>query len=237
MTYIDYKLGVLNENEHYWDDHMEMFDYENYFPREKKVNDGCWIKIRTKNGYEVHYAKQSIRKRRFNEELSLALKKLNRTISKTTNNLKSDISEIKKIGNLAFQNKTKSDTKNTEKLNYLKDKVSMLSVYLEIGLKPYEVFINRNKSKKEYYMPYQYELVDDIEDLSNACISKLTGVNIKAISNTVNEEAVFYLRSRGISEAMAILMASLKQSYFTVNTDDMITEYNKFIKNVVFVEK
>jgi len=213
-THLDAVLMINSDEGDYWDDHMNMFDYENYFSGKKSVGDGSWIKIRTENGFEVHYAKMSTRKRRFEEEITTAYKKLDSLLRK----------EIKHIADNKHDN---------PKIKKAEDKVLMLRTYSIIGIKPYEVFIKRSKAVTEYYMPYQYEIVDDITDFSEACMQGTVGIKIKALFSAEQEEKIFYLMSRGISEGMARIMASLNQSYFCVNMNEMINEYNQQLSKAI----
>jgi hypothetical protein len=211
MTYIDQKIEFNSPEGNYWDYHMEQFEFENFFPVEKNVHDGAWIKIRTENGFEIHYAKRTTRKRRFNEERSAQYTLIESFLRKQISNVKKDV-----------------DVQHTSpKVEKMKEKADMLATYELINLKPYEVFIKRSKSKTEYYMPYQYEIVDDINDFTESCMQGVVGVDIKSMGNSDNEEAVFYLRTRGISEGMARIMASLRQSYFTVDMKLAMNEYNR----------
>ena len=229
-VYFSHIDDVLRNNEQesiFWEDNMELFDYQNYFAHDKDVADGSWIKIRTANGFEVHYAKRSIRKRRFNEELTAEYKKLNKLMSKQINVIKSDVKTDAPINKVL-----------DEKIKKQRDKILMLRVYTLIGFKPYEVAIKRTKTKSEYYLPYQYEIVDDISDFTDGYINSIVGLDLKARTGEDNEDKVFYLRSRGIGEGMARLMASLNQSYFIINLDAMIDEYNKQVnESLVIIEK
>ena len=215
MTHIDAVLLHNTEEGEYWDDHMSMFDYKNFFPGNKSVGDGSWIKIRTEHGYEVHYAKRSVRKRRFDEELRVVYGKLEGLLMKEIKNPNSKINP---------------------KIKIYEDRILMLKTYSLIGIKPYEVFIKRSKSVTEYYMPYQYEIVEDISDLSEACMEGLVGIKIKSLFTKEQEDVIFYLMSRGISEGMARIMASLNQSYFSVNMDLMIEEYNQQLSKAIKIK-
>ena len=221
MTYIDQQLDDHNPD-YYWDDHMEQFACENFFPGEaKNVGDGMWIKVRTDNGFQLHYAKRSIRRRRFEEEYTALSTKMIAMARKQVRNVE----------------QSKDNTVLDKKTKIIHDKLNMLKIYAHIGLKPYEVVAKISKSKSVYFMPYQYEIVDDINEFIEGCMNSIVGINIKATGKSDNEEAVFYLRSRGISEGMARIMTSLKHSYFDVDMKLMMDEYNRQWKeNVVIVE-
>jgi hypothetical protein len=211
FTYIDNKLQFSQVSE-CWDDHMEKFDVENYFPTDKQVHSGAWIKIITEDGYEIHYAKKSIRKRRFNEEYA---------------SLANQITAMLRRGIKEMQNMSHACSIDDEKISELREKLNIISVYNEIGLAPYEVVIKRSKHKSEYYLPYQYTIVNDIDDHIKYVTNKVTGVTTKSRGTSEDEDKVFYLRSRGISEDMARLLASLNQTYFKVNMTQAMDEYNR----------
>ena len=122
---------------------------------------------------------------------------------------------------------TEAKTSEPSKIDNLQKQLVELAVRMLIELKPYEIKISRTKSQIEYYLPYQYEIVDNIEMYSNAYIATTTGLSIKSLYTSENNDAVFYLRSRGISERTARIMAAFKQTYFKVNMDEAINEYNK----------
>jgi len=191
-----------------WEDHMKKFDFENYFPFEKRLPEGgAWIKLRTDNGYQLHNAKVSSRKRRLNEEID----KIKLSLSK----------ELKKD----------HDTINLEKMNHLKNEMLILSTYRTIALPLYEIRYNRTKTKVEYINPYQYEICSD-EDLQlilNAVRGRVTGVKMRNLYSAVSKDQIFYLQTRGISREEAMILANLKQCYFEVDIVGMTEEYNRQI--------
>lgn len=225
MTHIDISLRTVEKEEgEYWDDNMNMFDFENYFPtKAKRVEEGAWIKIRTENGFEVHYAKRSNRKRRFVEELEQVHKKLLSSLKGSAKELETSNKKVSEI----LTDKVKSTRKSLE------DKKIELSLRMDIGLNPYEVKINRTKSQVEYYLPYQYEIVENIEEFSDAYINNVPCVSTKMIFTSQNKDAVFYLQSRGISKKVAEMMATLKQTYFKVNMVEALEIYNKSFRERV----
>lgn len=202
--YLDAVLGDLKENEiDYFDNHIEDFMCEVYFPAKDKTlpDGGAWIKIRTNTGFEVHYAKKSIRKKRWDELIEAKLKS-------------TDLDDLDKA----------------------KDKISNLPELLirqAIGKTPYEVYIYRTKTKKEYLLTTQYTIVEDIEQFSNAYMESIAGVYSKKLYSYVNKDAIFYLQSRGIPKKVAEVMASLKQLYFIVNMEEAMNEYNRQWSNAV----
>ena len=231
-TYLDTCLNFKLDNKEgeFFDMNMEMFMCENYFPpKEKQVNEGAWIKIRTENGFEVHYAKKTNRKRRFNEEYEKIYDKLTCSFKQTIKGL-SDFNNTKKVEEVL------SPTKK-EKQKKLRDILSELIIREIIGIKPYEIKINRTKSKTEYFLPYQYEIIDDVEEFSNAYVAEVPGVSVKRLFTSENKDIVFYLTSRGISKKTAEMLASLKQTYFKVNMEEAMKAYNDYFKACVKIVK
>ncbi len=216
-------FGNMEEEDIFFEENMDMFRCINYFPDHKDVKEGSWIKIRTENGFEIHYAKKSNRKRRFYEEAVKISEHLILFNNRQINDLKD---ESKKVDEICSPSKEK-------KKQLLKSKLQELNIRSMIALKPYEVRINRTKSKVEYYLPYQYELVNDIEEFSNAYMDDMVGVNIKSLYTSQNRDAVFYLTSRGISKKVAEMMATLKQTYFIIDMNKAMVEFNKQWKHAV----
>lgn len=222
LFHLPYKTNI------YWDDNMSLFSRENYFPyKDKRIGEGAWIKIRTENGFEVHYAKVSNRKRRFHEEHEKIGNQLLNLFKRKTKELKNVENKVDDVLSPAVKAKQKA----------LEDTLKCLEIRQAIGLKLYEVKIQRTKSVIEYYLPSQYEIVQDIDEFSDAYVSSLPGISIKSLYSSQNKDAVFYLQSRGISKKVAEMMAALKQTYFKVNMVEAIDAYNEDIrKRVVFVE-
>lgn len=206
----------------FWENHMEMFEYQNYFPNQcnKSVDEGAWIKIRTKTGYEVHWARFSNRKIIYGELIEHHMVEIDNYIKKIDFSIATNTIE-------SFQ----------KKVNDHRDIVSELMIRQYISIKPYEVRITRTKSKTEYYLPYQYELVTDeeLEHLSSAYVDHVVGVGAKTLYTQDNKDAIFYLTTRGIPKRTAEIMAMLKQMYFTFNMEEALEEYNnQFTKQVTF---
>jgi hypothetical protein len=224
FTYIDnaFKYNTLDdETEIYWEDNMSAFDCNVYFPEEDKlVNNGAWIKVRNETGFEIHYAKVSNRKRRFSEELETLERQL-------TNILKGQLRDFK---NPDLKLNDVLTPKKEAKKKLIENKIKETTLRIVIGLKPYGVKINRTKSKCEYLLPHQYELVEDIEEFSNAYIQNLPGIGIKTLYTSINNDAIFYLQSRGISKKVAEMMSALQQVYFTFNMEVAMEAYNNNIE-------
>lgn len=198
-TYLDNKLEYLDDSvNEFFDYHIDMFQYEEYFPKEKRLpeGNGGWIKIRTPKGFEVHYAKRSTRKKRWHELIS------------------------KELGS-SVENLTSIEIRER------REKMNELIIRNELNFQPYEVFIWRTKTKKEYYYPYQYSMVNDIESFSDAYMNSITGVTSKQLYSSNDKNAIFYLQSRGIPKKTAQIMASLKQMYFVVNMEEAMEEFDK----------
>lgn len=222
MTYIDECFGICENDEEsdFWERNMEMFDYENYFPNNnKQVDNGAWIKVRTETGFEVHYAKRSTRKRRFSEDI-VALQK--DSIIASRKNIRNIQSDMKYVGAMSPKVKAKQTA--------IIHKIDELYVRQLIVLTPYEVKINRTKSKIEYLLPYQYTIVEDVTEFVDAYIQGISGVTSKTLFTSHNEAAEFYLQSRGISRKNAEMLAALKQSYFKVNMIEAMDMYNENFK-------
>jgi hypothetical protein len=223
MFYIhmEHKMRVGSKESETWDDNMEMFEYQNYFPGNKNVGEGTWIKIRIKNGYEVHYAKKAKRKRRFNEEIAKKFKRMTSLTKSSIHVLKSGEKSVV----------------NDLKIKILQAEINIMYVYFAIDMKLYEVAIKRTKTKTEYYLPYQYEIVEDLDELTAAVMDSVPGVTVRTRPQGDIEDKVFYLRTRGIPEDLARLMAGLNQTYFMVDIEKMIGIYNKAWRSSVTLKE
>jgi hypothetical protein len=212
--------SLSNEEEDYYLANLEAFSHENYLTLDSKkdIGSGAWVKIRTERGYELHYAKPSTRKIRYNEVVERLQNKL--------------INKLKKANNTLTLENLDSALKAVKDPEFLEAKLR-----LYIGLQPLQIRIQRNKNKTEYYLPYQYELVDDIQQYCDLYISKLPHLKVKTIATAINEDKIFYLQSRGISRRNAEIMAALNQSYFTFDLVGATETYNNFLKeNLVVIE-
>jgi len=195
-----------------WEDNMEMFAPENYLPSEKTLPEGgAWIKVRHETGYQLHFAKVSNRKRRFAEEI----KKVSQTLNK----------EMEKVREFNC---------SMDKAEALHKKMDILFVYHEIDIPLYEVRYQRTKTKVEYLNPFQYEICsdEDLQMILDAVRKKTFGVKMRNLYTSVNKDQIFYLRSRGISEQEAMIMANLKQCYFDVDIMGMNEVFNESFRLV-----
>ncbi len=223
MEYINQVSKEWSENESiYWDDNMIKFDVVNYFvPDEKIITDKTWIKLRTENGYEVHLASRSMRKRRW-DELLLTLYKKGSTINKII---------LKRLAS-GITNNEKFEAKHLE----IQNQIHELKIRKSINIKPYELKIRRTKTKFEYLLPYQYELFD-VEETVDYFIQGVKQITIKSFFNSDNNDKIFYLRTRGIPEKIAIVLSSLKDCYFKVDIGSMLDEYNQQIRDTFQIVK
>lgn len=218
IDYIDRILKQLTYNhEICWDDNMDMFGVENFFPNmyNKSVGDGSWIKIRNKDGYEIHFAKKSKRKTRYSELIQGCGEKINKlnTCNYASNKIKDVLAKMESLRELQL----------------------CYGILLAINIPVYEVVIKRTKSKSEYYTPYQYEIVSDVSEITDYYLSKIDCVNMVSFLDSDNEDKIFYLTSRGISREVAVIMASLNQSYFVVNINKALDKFNKQIKDSLII--
>ncbi len=219
IDYIDRVLKQLTyDHEICWDDNMDMFALENFFPNlcDKSVGDGSWIKIRNKDGYEIHFAKKSKRKIRYSELVSSCIEKLYKLHS-------CNPVDSKKLKN------------ELDKMTAIREQQLCYEILMSINIPVYEVFIKRTKNKSEYYTPYQYEIVSDVSEITDYYLSKIDCVNMVSFLDSDNEDKIFYLTSRGISREVAVIMASLNQSYFVVNINRALDQFNKQIKDSLVV--
>lgn len=214
IDYIDRILKQLTYNhEICWDDNMDMFGVENFFPNlfNKGVGDGCWIKIRNKDGYEIHFAKKSKRKIRYSELINVCSER------------------ICKINNCDYEDSNKIKD-GLNKIELLRETQLCYEILMAINIPVYEVVVKRTKNRSEYYYPYQYEIVNDVSETTDYYLSKIDCVGMVSFLDSDNEDKIFYLTSRGISREVAVIMASLNHSYFVVNINKALHQFNKQIK-------
>lgn len=217
MEYVNQISKDWSEAENiYWDENMEKFDVINYFvPDEKILIEKMWIKVKTETGYELHLASRSLRKRRWNE-LLVNLYRKGSSINK----------QILKRIDAGFTDNERLDSKNLE----IQNQIHELNIRVSIYISPYEVKIRRTKTQYEYLLPYQYEIVD-IEETVDYFLKGIKQITIKSFFNSDNNEKIFYLRTRGIPEKIAIVLSSLKDCYFKVDIESMLKEYNQQIRD------
>lgn len=201
----------------FWDDNYELFDIENFHPQQKKLTEGGgWIKVRTENGYQLHYAKVSTRKRRLREEITKVNHKLIKVMNQGTKEAADSEIEI-----------SVTKEKFDKQIKDLEHQRNYLLLIEAIGLTPYEIRYQRTKTQQEYLNPYQYEILSD-EDLQihiDGVKNNVPHLKMRFLYTDVNKDQIFYLRSRGIDEKTAMILANLKQCWFEV---DMVAMSNYF---------
>ncbi len=200
-------LDFTQEQEDFWLSNLDMFDFSNYFPspeKELENGKGAWIKVRTENGYQIHFARKATRKIKLQDNYISQSERLLKSINKTLEgNTLEDISSIR-----------------SKSL-----KASILAI---IGFQPYEVWYWRTKTQKVYVTPYEYEIVDINEYVDYIKNKSLKGVvKVRSLFTSRNKDKIFYLRSRGLSEELAKIYANLESCYFDVNLKTAINEYAK----------
>jgi len=110
-----------------------------------------------------------------------------------------------------------------EKNDELKSQIIFLETCISLGFKPYLVKVKRG-SRFEYYLPYQYELCNDVQIYVNCVISNTNGVNYKTYyKNQQDKDKIFYLQSRGISKESAIFLSKITDTYFTVDLETLFS--------------
>lgn len=187
-------FDIYHSDKEFLDFFTDVISYDNIVT-EKKLTKGEWIKIKTDNGYEVHYATPfKIRDKYF----------LQRRID---SNLKKN-EKLTKIG-------------NTEEVQRLESENIFFESCIYLDLKPYFVSIKR-KGKNEYLLPYQYEFSNGINVYQECIINKIKGITYKThYKNNQDKEKIFYLQQRGISKEVAIILSKLKDTYFIINLKEM----------------
>lgn len=184
--------------------------FENFFPGKKDVGAGAWIRVKTPIGYNVYFAKRTNRRVDYTKELTklqFNLRKINGVLSdnESTSN---DLREIGKV--------IEKDQRRLTELKALE----------EIGLPQYYVSVKTSKTGTRYLRPFEYEVVSDIELYMNVVISEpgVKSVAVRNIFSAEDKDKIFYLRSRGISEAKAKVLANLGRCYFEVDVMQMMVE-------------
>lgn len=188
-------MELTEDQEDFWLDNLEMFDYDNYFPpMEKQVQNGSvWIKVRTKNGFQLHLARKATRKINFHKETLTSLQGL--------------IRDLEKFG---LENEEKAAKKRNDSLKK--------QMQLKVGLQPYELWYWRTKTQKAYVTPCEYEVIDIQEWIDHVQNKSLEGVlTVRSLFTAKNRDKIFYLQSRGISAEVAKIFANLDQCYFDFN--------------------
>ena len=203
-------------SDEYYDLDESFWAYENFFPENKSVGEGAWIKVKTEIGYNVYFAKRTIK--RFNK-LDVQRK------------IKNQSNQADKILEIA-QNTVEHDEalviieKGMKKVKSNKDLCKELmraEMLEELELEPYCVKYRVSKSTWKTVMPCDYEMISDIEAYVKTIseLGKTEAVTYKSIFTYLDENIIFYLQSRGISRDTAIMLAKLKDCYFICNVPKM----------------
>jgi hypothetical protein len=181
-------------NEEYDELDFDVFDYQNFFPEltGKDVGAGAWIRVKTPTGWNVYWAKKS--NKIFDDAKALA-------------------------GIRRIERKNNQTEKDLEKLVILKKQVWTGSLLEDMDILPKYVAIRRTKTQKDYILPSQYELIEDINLYSDAVIRTKNKDAIQFVSlfTAEDKDAIFYLMSRGISRESAIMLSKMKHGYFKVD--------------------
>jgi hypothetical protein len=194
------------------DDFDTIFELQNFFPSfvKKDVGSGSWVRVKTDEGYNIYWAKNAPQKRISAEALQRKIAKANRLIDQARIELKH------------------------EKATKLLDQVGILMKEYKIAtwinayiFEPKFIKIMVTRSKAEYLLPYQYELVNDISLYTTVIKDKMNqgAVKYRSYFTKADEDQIFYLRSRGIDKDTAILMCKLQQVYFVVDVPKLFANY------------
>lgn len=215
-------FGVHKE-EDYWLDNLNHFGFDNYFPEKSKQveSGGVWIKVRTENGYQIHFARKATRKRFFDREAESWQSKV----------LKETKKKLKLLENRSVPLEDIIESKYDSKIAEYESKSLHCRVCSLIGLQPYELYYWRTKTQKAYVTPCEYEFVDIQEFIDYVQSKNLTDiVKVRSLFTSKNLDKIFYLKSRGISDELAKIMANLEQCYFDVNMSLAMDKFNSQLK-------
>lgn len=208
-------LDSLFTNQDFDNDKINgVFQLQNFFPYfyDKDVKDGAWIKIKTDMGYNVYWAKNC------NKKMSpeLQRRKLNRLKIKDGPNLNLNQLDIQ-LEKISKKADLITDAQIAEMENIMPTRIKYVK-YL------------RTRTQWEYILPYQYELIYDIQLYVDAVKNKANkkSVNYKMLFTSNDHNQVFYLRSRGISKDEAVMMCKLQQCYFIVNVQELFNNSIQF---------
>lgn len=199
--------------EEYQDDTFDtIFELQNFFPAfvKKDVGSGSWVRVKTDEGYNVYWAKKAPQKRISAEALQRKISKVNRLIddAKKENDYDKSMKLLDKVGVLMKEYKI----------------ATWINEYL---FEPKFIKIMVTRSKAEYLLPYQYELVNDISLYTAVIKDKMNqgAVKYKSYFTKEDEDQIFYLQSRGIDRETAVLMCKLQQVYFVVDVPKLFANW------------
>lgn len=197
---------------HQWTNLAEdIIQFQNFHPYfvGKDIGSGRWIKIKTESGYNVYWAKHS------NKELSAEY------FYKKFKNINQN--SIKRHLNNKDIDKAKNSIDKSKEIQDWAEVAEILSLF-PTNIK-YAKYL-KTRTQWEYVLPYQYEVVSDIQLYVDAIQDDMNknSVKYKMLFTKQDEDQIFYLQSRGISKDIAIMMCKLQQCYFKVDTNALFAE-------------
>lgn len=195
-------IDLSEDEEDFWLDNLDRFEFKNYFPHgTHDVGQGSWIKVRTENGFAIRFAKKSTRKLRFEE---LYISEMNKA--------------MKRMKTMEFDPDREDEASDT---------IKEYAIRMKIGMRPYEVWYWRTKTRKTYLMPYEYELVSDIDEYIQYVSQNVPHLKVHPIYDGNNSDKIHYIMSRGIPRKVATIMAGIGECYFTFNMEKGMEQFNK----------
>lgn len=199
----------------------EIVQIQNFFPEfyKKGVGSGAWIRVKTDTGYNVYYAKQC-NKKMSAEKIHRDIKRLDRKRNKNSKN--DDIESVTVAPEL------------TKKKLELLEQIQVADVVNCMPSDIYYVKALRTKSQWTYLLPYEYEIVSDIQLYVEAILDKdvKKSVKYRQLFTKQDQDQIFYMQSRGIPKETAIMMCRLQQCYFVVDVQELFNEWMQPVKKV-----
>ncbi len=186
-----------------FDDNMGLLSLESFYPElYGKSIVSSWIKVDSKEGYSVFYAKNSKRKNRF---YSL-VRDFDKNVAPDVKGL-----SIKQI------------SKRLKLINDYRIEQFLLEFPFELKWAK----VNTSKTGVKYFLPHEYEIAESPEIYLECQKDKIASKAVRMIkhfdSDAKNE--IYYLRSRGISKEDAIRLIKLKEVHFEINTKLVFENY------------
>jgi hypothetical protein len=198
--------------------------FENYFPtEEKRITQQTWIMIDTDRGKRIVLAKRAP-----NYGVNFRDKVI-KTQRVLMNYLKEQVKEMQDFPALFDEKKAKAKEKELT-LEYYKWLI--ISTFEK---PPYYVVYNRTRTRKEYLLPHQYDVIDDetLNKYVDLSIGKSKAIKLKPLWTAINKDQIFYLESRGISKDRAIALAMLNQCYIDIDIKMLIDEEREANKHLL----
>jgi hypothetical protein len=198
--------------------------FDNYFPsEEKQINNPTWIMINTDRGKRIVLAKRARNYGvNFRDRLHKAKLALDRFIRDS----------VKEMQDFPALFDTKKYNTKERKLTYEFYKQLLISTFEK---PPYYVVYNRTRTRKEYLLPHQYNVIDDetLNKYVDWSIGKSKAIKLKPLWTAINKDQIFYLESRGISKDRAIALAMLNQCYIDIDIKMLIDEEREANKHLL----